>query len=121
MPNAGREGEERTAGSDPRIRFSSGGPISLDPEHNLYYFYTYLPFGLTWRKGCSLRGMGRGAGWGGGTGGGVVRYIYTIIAFNRAALTDFKNIRTDGFIFTSFASFQTLGIVKRGNLLVVAK
>jgi len=26
-----RNGEERTAGSDPRIRFSSGGPISLDP------------------------------------------------------------------------------------------
>jgi hypothetical protein len=29
-----KEGEERTAGSDPRIRFSSGGPISLDPDKN---------------------------------------------------------------------------------------
>jgi hypothetical protein len=27
-----QEGEERTAVSDPRIRFSSGGPISLDPD-----------------------------------------------------------------------------------------
>ena len=66
-------------------------------------------------------GDGEGGGVGGGYGEGVVIYIYTIIAFNRADLTDFKNIRTDGFIFTSFASFQTLGIVKRGNLLVVAK
>jgi hypothetical protein len=33
-----KEGEERTAGSDPGIRFSSGGPISLDPElYNIFY------------------------------------------------------------------------------------
>jgi hypothetical protein len=37
LPNAGWEEEERTAGSDPRIRFSSGGPISLDPVISNYY------------------------------------------------------------------------------------
>ncbi len=35
-----KEGEERTAGSDPRIRFSSGGPISLDPDMNKNIFFT---------------------------------------------------------------------------------
>jgi hypothetical protein len=39
-------GEERTAGSDPRIRFSSGGPISLDPE---LQFYIILPYTLNIR------------------------------------------------------------------------
>jgi hypothetical protein len=33
-----KEGEERTAGSDPRIRFSSGGPISLDPDMNIFFY-----------------------------------------------------------------------------------
>ncbi len=34
-----KEGEERTAGSNPRIRFSSGGPISLDPELIISCFF----------------------------------------------------------------------------------
>jgi hypothetical protein len=34
-----KEGEERTAGSDPGIRFSSGGPISLDPNMNNFFYY----------------------------------------------------------------------------------
>jgi hypothetical protein len=49
-----RDGEERTAGSDPRIRFSSGGPISLDPEFVIYFILQY--FG---------GGEGRVGGWGG--------------------------------------------------------
>jgi hypothetical protein len=61
-------------------------------------------------------------GGGGGRGGGVTIHIYTIIALNGADLTDFKNNRTEeGFIFKLFASFQTLGIVNRRNLLFVAK
>jgi hypothetical protein len=38
-----------------------------------------------------------------------------------ADFTNFINIRWEGFNFSSFASFQTLGIVNNGNLLVVAK
>jgi hypothetical protein len=30
--------EERTAGSDQKIRYSSGGPISLDPSFNIGWF-----------------------------------------------------------------------------------
>ena len=32
-------GEERTAGSDQKIRYFSGGPISLDPSFNICYIY----------------------------------------------------------------------------------
>jgi hypothetical protein len=64
-------------------------------------------------------GRGAGVGGGGGYGEGVVIYIYTIIAFNRADLTDFKNIRTEGFIFKSFASFQTVGIPTMGHTYTV--
>jgi hypothetical protein len=75
-----RNGEERTAGSDPRIRFSSGGPISLDPELQFFFFtYNILPSALDikcaalkWWRG----GVGVGGGGGGG-GGGVVLYIVT--------------------------------------------
>jgi hypothetical protein len=43
LPDAFKEGEERTAGSDPGIRFSSGGPISLDPELENIFFLLYFP------------------------------------------------------------------------------
>ncbi len=57
----------------------------------------------------------------GGGGGGDSIQCYTFTRFNMADFTDFKKTRWDGFSFSSLASFQTLGIVNRGNLLVVAK
>ncbi len=56
-------GEERTAGSDQKVRFSSGGPISLDPVRT--NFLPYLPF--ISRLNSALMG---GEGWGGVGGGG---------------------------------------------------
>jgi hypothetical protein len=41
-----KEGEEGTAGSDPRIRFSSGGPISLDPELKFVLLFLLQYFAL---------------------------------------------------------------------------
>jgi hypothetical protein len=35
--DARRVGEERTAGSDQKIRYSSGGPISLDPRFIFFF------------------------------------------------------------------------------------
>jgi hypothetical protein len=44
MPNAGGMVEDRTAGSDPKIRFSSGGPISLDPSSENFVCYFYFAY-----------------------------------------------------------------------------
>ena len=59
-------------------------------------------------------GGGRGVGKTGTT-------HYTFIAFNKADFTNFKNTRLDGLNLISCALFQTLGNVKIGNLLVVAR
>ncbi len=64
MPIAG--GEERTAGSDQKIRYSSGGPISLDPRFNICYVY----FAIRYKRGRTTARVGRGGGLGGGGGGG---------------------------------------------------
>ena len=58
--------------------------------------------------------MGGGGGGGGGT-------AYALISFNMAVLTDFKNTCLEGLYLLSEASFQVLGNVNRGNLLVVAR
>ncbi len=64
-----KEGKERTAGSDPRIMFSSGGPISLDPDMN--NFFTIFASNTSivdnaLRRGWEGGGCGGGLGWGGG-------------------------------------------------------
>ncbi len=62
-----------------------------------------------------------GTGGSGGAGVGRTGYIhYTIIEFNMADFTLLKNIRCDGFNLSPVASFQILGNVNNGNLLVVA-
>jgi hypothetical protein len=70
-----KEGEERTAGSDPRIRFSSGGPISLDPDMN--NFFIIFASNTSTVDNALRRGWGRGdvgdvgdvgGDWGGGGG-----------------------------------------------------
>jgi hypothetical protein len=61
-----------------------------------------------------------GGGGGGGGGGGNI-CDYTIIRFDMADLTDLRKTRCDGLYFRMLASFQTLGKVNKGNLLVVAK
>jgi hypothetical protein len=57
-----KEGEERTAGSDPRIRFSSGGPISLDPDMN--NFFTIFASNTSIIDNALRRGW-EGGDWGG--------------------------------------------------------
>jgi hypothetical protein len=86
---AKRGGEERTAGSDQKIRYSSGGPISLDPR----YIYFFLPYTQK-RKAAHMTGGvgGRGGGGGGRGGGGWYKY-YTMIEFNMADFTFLKNTR----------------------------
>jgi hypothetical protein len=84
-------GEERAAGSDQKIRYSSGGPMSLDPRFNSFF----LPY--TERKAARMgrgEGVGRREGEEGG-GGGVGRWYkhYTIIEFNMADFTLLKNTR----------------------------
>ena len=64
--------------------------------------------------------VGGGWGEGGGVGDNDITH-YTFIAFNKADFTNFRNTRFDGLNLISCASFQTLGNVKMGNLLVVAK
>ncbi len=89
MLDAKRGGEERTAGSDQKIRYSSGGPISLDPRY-IYFFAIH-----TETKSCSYDGEGvggRGGGWGGRGGGGWYKN-YTMIEFNMADFTFLKNTR----------------------------
>jgi hypothetical protein len=57
-----KEGEERTAGSDPKIRFSSGGPISLDPDMN--NFVTIFASDTSIMDNALRRGWeGGGLGW----------------------------------------------------------
>ncbi len=63
--------------------------------------------------------MGAGGGRGGGGKGNI--YNYTMIRFNMADLTDLRKTRWDGLFFRILASFQTLGKLNKGNLLVVAK
>jgi hypothetical protein len=58
-----KEGEEKTAVSDPRIRFSSGGPISLDPDMNNFF--------TIFASDISIMDVALGRGWGGGGGGGL--------------------------------------------------
>jgi hypothetical protein len=69
VPDAFKEGEERTAGSDPRIRFSSGGPISLDPM-NKKIFFTIFASDTSIIDNALRRGWGRGDVGGIGVGGG---------------------------------------------------
>ncbi len=62
MLDARRGGEERTAGSDQKIRYSSGGPISLDPM-----FISFFAIRTERKKAARMvRGEGGGRGWGGG-------------------------------------------------------
>ncbi len=56
----------------------------------------------------------------GGRGRGGVDGHYTIIEFNMADFTFLRNTRCDGFNLVATASFQVLGNVNSGNLLVVA-
>ena len=88
VPRGG--GEERTAGSDQKIRYSSGGPISLDPR----YIYFFLPYTQK-RKAAHMMGGGWGEGEGDGGGGGGGRWYkyYTMIEFNMADFTFLKNTR----------------------------
>ncbi len=89
MLGAKRGGEERTAGSDQKIRYSSGGPISLDPRY-IYFFFAIH----TETKSCSYDGGGGGEGRGmGGRGGGGWYKYYTIIEFNMVDFTFLKNTR----------------------------
>jgi hypothetical protein len=69
-------GEERTAGSDQKVRYSSGGPISLDPVRTILITI----FAIILRISSALMGDGGGL-WGvGGVGGGVGgRAIHDII------------------------------------------
>ena len=55
-------GEERTAGSDQKARYSSGGPISLDP---CFLYTLYLA-----NKHDNFELLSIGGGEGGGRGGG---------------------------------------------------
>ena len=87
MLDAKRGGEERTAGSDQKIRYSSGGPISLDPRY-IYFFAIH-----TERNSCSYGGGGWGEGEGDGGGGGRWYKYYTMIEFNMADFTFLKNTR----------------------------
>jgi hypothetical protein len=89
-------GEERTAGSDQKARYSSGGPISLDP----CFLYTLYLANIN--DNFELLSIG------GGEGGGVRLTNYTLIIFNKADFTDFKNIRFEGLYFISTASFHIL-------------
>ena len=63
MPGGG--GEERTAGSDQKIRYSSGAPISLDPRYIYFFRHTHRN-----EIAAHMVGVGRGKGRGmGGRGG----------------------------------------------------
>jgi hypothetical protein len=72
-----KEGEERTAGSDPGIRFSFGGPISLDQElENIFFYYICLKHKLK-RNNALREGVGGGIGVGGVTIYSTVAEAYT--------------------------------------------
>ena len=58
-------GEEGTAGSDQKVRYSSGGPISLDPVRTSLF----TVFAMILRISSALMGD-EGGGWGVGGGGG---------------------------------------------------
>jgi hypothetical protein len=103
MRNARKLVEERTAGSDPGIRSSSRGPISLGPcLMTLQIFFFIYCYSCLDNERCENRyiitahrgrvgewGLGGGAGWG-GRGWGVNICNYTIIRFNMADLTDLR-------------------------------
>ena len=69
-------GEEGTAGSDQKVRYSSGGPISLDPVRTIFVTI----FAIILRVSSALMGDEWG---GGGGGGGVGGGQYTILYNNR--------------------------------------
>jgi hypothetical protein len=69
-------GEERTAGSDQKVRYSSGGPISPDPIFT-FLKKPYLPHNSRLSVARLGGEGGRGGRWGEREGGGGVDRPYT--------------------------------------------